>query len=275
MIGSPYKIIRHIDRGRFIVQEISGYNIDIIEQSIFSRLSSCTADAINRKLEAVDQTISAETNEVFISLGENCGAAFQMRNSGINTLGANFFDNTVIRAEDIPNIISDRFRSMLSLINLSIGSWEGHDSVYDDFYKIFFHHYFIPGHGVEKYNEKMNCRQIDKEDIPLFLPVVRGQFEYLAGKFIKIANAQIKKYYVIRNVEGRAISEATLDRISAALTSIGAVNYDLIQVITYLDGPPISKKYGHWSILEEGERWGDKAEWLAYSQGRERGNSWR
>lgn len=256
------------------MQEISGYNLDVIERFFVNRLPSCTAQAINAKLLQVDETIGSTTGDIFISIGENCGAGFQMRNAGVATLGSNFFDNTVIRVDNLPHIIRSEFRDMLSLRNLTIGNWETHDSVFDELYQLFFHHYFMPGGGIEKHYSDTGSRRIDAQDIPLFLPIVRGQFEYLAAKFFKIARSDLKKYYVIRNVEGRALPEEALDEVSKALVDAGAVNFSLIQVVTYFDGPQVSTRYGHWNIAEVAERWGDKADWLACSQGRGRGETW-
>ena len=218
--------------------------------------------------------LASATGEIFTSIGENCGAGFQMRNAGVFTMGSNFFDNTVIRIENLPHIIRREFSDMLSLRNLTIGCWETHDSVFDGLYQLFFHHYFMPGGGIEKHHGDTGARRIDPQDIPLFLPIVRGQFEYLAAKFLKIARSDRKKNYVIRNVEGRAFPEDALDEVRRALSDIGAVNFSLIQVVTYFDGPQISSNYGHWNIAEVDERWGDKADWLAYSQGRGRGETW-
>lgn len=254
--------------------KVNGYSAEVLDSSIFSRLSDCTADAIQFKLDGVERTLNAEIHEIFISLGENCGAAFQMRGAGVETFGSNFFDNTVIRSNKISTIIHRQFSDILNLRHLFVDNWETHDSVIDSIHQIYFHHYFTPGYGAEKYHSDGITRRIDSEDIPLFLPVVRGQFEYLAAKFLMIARSSRKKNYIIRNVEGRAIPEADLNAIEYSLKSVGARNFSILQVISYLDGVPVSPRFGHWHIPEDGERWGAKAVWLAFAQGKDRGKTW-
>lgn len=248
------------------MQAINDYSIQDLERGYFAHLSEFSYSKIRSRLDLLRQTLASASQPIFVSLGENCGPGTRMRESGINTLGSNFFDNLVIKAEDMPRLIRADFSDILSLVNLRIGTWEDHDSVFDEKYNIFFHHYFYLRGGLHKERPDGTGavrRIIDEADIPLFLAPVRAQFEYLAIKFRMILRSDRLKVYVIRNVNGGGISQTALGNIGDALSAAGGRNFTLVQVVS---DPNEQAGKNTFYIPERDARWGEAEAWRAMAE---------
>src|SRR5215469_16477643 len=248
---------------------INDYPAHEIERRYLSKLTDYNTRSIRSRIELLKGKISNSTQPVFISLGENCGPGNRMRDAGVNTMGSNFFDNLVVRVDNIPKILRCDFSGILSLKSLSVGRWEAHDSVYDEDFGIYFHHYFHLGGRLEKDSMERGyrTRRIDEADIPLFLSQVRAQFEYLAVKFRLLAEASFRKIYVVRQVEGGEIGVSHLLRLEQALTSFGASNFELIQVVSRTEPAKSRDRYFRLiSIPENDERWGALSDWNAMAE---------
>ena len=251
------------------MSSINGYPAHEIETHYLANLTDYTASSIRSRIELLKNKIAENAQPVFVSLGENCGPGNRMRDAGVNTMGSNYFDNLVVRVENIPKILDCDSSGVLSLKSLSVGRWEAHDSVYDEEFAIYFHHYFhLPGRLEKDSMERgYRTRRIDEADIPLFLSQVRAQFEYLAVKFRLIAEAPFRKVYVVRQVEGGEMEESSLIPLEQALASFGAKNFELVQVVSRTDSTqPRDRHFRLVSILENGERWGSLSEWKAMSE---------
>ena len=254
-----------------ISQTLNGYDLFSINRAVFGQYAETNPQANRRRLALLKSRLDNHRNKTtFISLGENCGPSLCMKKAGLETLGSNYFDNIVTPSAAIPELLRSAFSQALQLTNLSIGTWEGHDSVLDEFTGIYFHHYFHlrgaetkveidSGTGREK-------RLIHKEDVPLFYPIVKSQFEYLAQKFLAIARHDAPKIYVIRQIDGTPFECEKIYAIKNALNDLGAVNFKLAQVIDNLPGCAADslamRDFLTWPIDVTDERWGAPESWL-------------
>jgi hypothetical protein len=230
-----------------------------------------TASSIEKQLSEVARRLSSYPKEapIYLSIGENCGPAIKLRQAGLSALGSGFFDNLVIPIESTIRLLDEDFSRILTLRNLSIGMWEGNDSVFDKSHNIFFHHYFHK-HGEEKTISRDGRlhRRIDEEDIPLFLPSVMAQFEYLAEKMRMILRSPHRKFLVVRRVNGAPIQRQVTGRLGETLSRLGAMD----TAVAVVHSRPIAPECGdvdsaiHRFIPEHGERWGDRLAWVAAFQ---------
>jgi hypothetical protein len=214
------------------------------------------------RLQEIEDRLAALSSDhppVLISLGENCGPAVKLREIGLMELGANFFDNTVIRHPATASLIAREFSGLFNRDNLIIGTWETIDSVYDTSGKIFFHHEFhIAGREKMRLVNGVHVRTITSDDIDEFLPAVRDKFEYMAIKFLTIARHRIRKTYLVREVNGSPLTESQMGVLRKAIASIGGRNFDLLVIHSH--GAAIES---HMFIEENGARWGAAEDWRA------------
>lgn len=252
--------------------KVNGYSLKDLEDQLFQHYSSHTASNIERQLERVRQLLAdAGGQSIFVSLGENCGPALRLGAVGAPALGAQFFDNLVTPLDGVAALITDGFANILRLRNLRIGVWETNDSVYDEAYEMFYHHYFcLSPTELEKswHDAGGRRRRIDEADIPLFYPAVRAQFEYLAEKFALVARSAMRKHYVLRKVAGELPTSGEVSALRRALDVQGAANARLVIVhsdpataaqVADLTGE--AKGSAVYLIPETGERWGSDADW--------------
>jgi hypothetical protein len=244
---------------------LNGYPLKLIEDQIFSRFSTFTATTIRLKIIKLNERLNQAREPVYISIGENCGPAVKLRGANLQALGASYFDNIVIPIDSFIELIKNDFNGVLSLSNLAVSSWEGHDSVINDRYKIYFHHYFhIRGSDNEKSRLEeggVRARRIDEADIPLFLPEVMAQFEYLQFKFKLIMHSGLKKYCIVRRVNGELVDRNVSRLIYDTLVGYGANNFE-IRIIHSQTPNDVDFDEGiHKFIPVQGERWGSTNAW--------------
>lgn len=257
--------------------QINGYELDDLISQVFSHYERFTATSIKRELDRLHSALNEVPGPLFISLGENCGPGLRLRAAGAQTLGSQFFDNLVVPIGDVSNVIRQGFSDILQIKNLSIGVWEGQDSVIDNKYNTFYHHYFhlLPMEKEKKRDDNgVSVRRIDEADIPLFIPVVRAQFEYLAEKFIIIAGSPVRKNYVLRKVDGTLPTREEVLSLREAIVGAGGVNFRIViihsephrheeaRALAACDPNSLSVH----CIEERAERWGDVTDWQGMVQ---------
>jgi len=253
-----------------IRQTINEYDPKQINQFVFSQYTQTSYQANRERLELLNSNLKKRTNNtIFISLGENCGPSICLKKAGLDTLGSSYFDNIVTPTDTLSQLFRSSFSDTLQLTNLTIGTWEGQDSVFDEATGIYFHHYFHLRGAETKFSTDPETgvakRIIDHSDIPLFYPLVKSQFEYLAQKFLIIARHDAPKVYVIRRIDGNPLKAEKIQAINEALKDAGAVNFRLAQVINEssrsqvepIDAPNIIT----WPIEMSTERWGARKSW--------------
>lgn len=251
---------------------ISNYDPELIMKLYLNNLKPHTSRSIRQRLDIVQTKIrrlelSAERYPV--ALGENCGVRAKLRDIGESAIGSNFFDNIVIKIDDVAKLVRDDFSNILCLANLGIGEWERHDSVYDALHHIFYHHYFCPALLAQQKgrNDSGNWRRIiDETDIPLFLAAVRSRFEYFAEKFRIIARSKVKKIYILRKVTGAIVTAEEYDNLYDSLKEFGAINFELLIVHSHGE-PDKAIASTHYVIPEPPEdRWGRSEDWRSLAR---------
>ena len=179
----------------------------------------------------------------------------KFRDAGLNLLGSQFFDNIVVKPESIIKLLDADFADMFLLSDLLVDRWEGHQSVYNDRYGIFFHHYF---YLKQIKFDAAGYRRIDDNDIPLLLSIVQAQFEYLAFKFRFIVRSHVRTVLTMRRSDGAPIAPTVLADLRRALDCYGAIMTDVIAVHSHGGGAGAD----HYFIPEtDAERWGAAADW--------------
>jgi hypothetical protein len=248
--------------------KFSEYEYEFMKHHLWDNLSKITNTAIQRKLATLDATLSRRTTPIWISLGENCGPAIKIRDSGLPNLGGSFFDNLVVPLESMLRIFDNRFQDLFEPLNLEVGEWEGHDSVFNNNYKMFFHHYFhVRGNERSRIDPftGVKRRHIMEEDIILFLPMVLSQFSYLRVKFLNILRHEVSKVYVVRTVNGAPVSTETLWSVREALAKLGGNNFRIIVVYAQLPEIEAFDLSSQYYIAEHDERWGETKQWESLS----------
>lgn len=246
------------------MKALNGYDIGVVKGQIFDRLESFTAKFIRQKILETENRINAHDGPIYLSFGENCAPGVKLRQAGLQNLGSGYFDNLVAPIESIVNILDADFAGMLGLSNLVIARWENHDSVFNDLYKVYFHHYFHPRQmefEKDDLSEGVRRRRIEDADIPLFIPEVMAQFEYLRAKMQIVLRSERFKYVVIRRVHGEPVESALSSELHAALNRYGARNFELRIVHSVeIRGEGFDADL-HRFIPEDGERWGPSDSW--------------
>jgi hypothetical protein len=248
---------------------LNGYDVSVLRLQIFDRLKSFTANSLRQKIHEMRTRVDRYEGPIYLAFGENCGPGVKLRQAGLQPIGSGYFDNLVAPIESIIKILDADFVGMLQLSNLVIGRWENNDSVFNDRYNVYFHHYFHPHqHDFEKndLSEGVRRRHIENIDIPLFIPEVMAQFEYLHAKMQYILRSEIFKYIVVRRVHGEPVESALSNQLRAALERYDARNFAL-RIIHSVE----IKSEGfdadlHRFIAEDGERWGSTQAWRSLSQ---------
>ena len=245
---------------------INGYPAVTLRALLLDRLGDCTPSAIRRRLLAAEQRLNAADGPTFIALGETCAPSVRLRELGVPMLGGGFFDNLVTPVESVVRLLDEDFGQLLQLRNLVVGRWENHDSVLDSRYVVFFHHYFhLRGaHEKDDLSEGARRRRIDEADIPLFLPAVLAQFEYLTAKLRLVLRAPQRKILVLRLATGGPLPRAASIRLTQALERFGARNAEMrVAHATPLPAGDFCDASLHRLVPEDGERWGAAQAWRA------------
>jgi hypothetical protein len=231
------------------------YPFGELHVDLSQRLPDCTHDSIRaRKKRFAKRLEDFTASRIFISIGENCGPGIKFRDAGLNLLGSQFFDNIVVNPDSVIKLLDADFADMFLLPDLLVDRWEGHQSVYNDRYEIFFHHYFYLQQI--KFDEA-GYRRIDSADIPLLLSIVQAQFEYLAFKFRSIVRSRVRTVLTMRRVDGAPVAPTVLADLRRALDRYGAVETAVIAVHSYGEGGG-----DNYCIPEtDAERWGTVADW--------------
>lgn len=251
------------------MDSINGYPAAILRERLFDRLGDYTASSIARRLREAEARLVAQPAAIPIAFGEDCGPGVKLREAGRAVLGGGFFDNLVAPIDSAIRLLDEDFAHLLALRNLLVGRWEGHDSVLDSRYSLFFHHHFhVRGEHLEKSatdgsgDGSGRRRLIEEADIPLFLPSVLAQFEYLAAKLRLVLRAPQPKILVLRRFGGAPVPLALTFRLGQALERFGARRTEL-RVVHSLPLPPgeACDESLHRFIPEGGERWGPAEAW--------------
>lgn len=227
------------------------------------------AEADRRERIAQFRTRLSETEArgevVFISLGGDCGPAIRLKEAGRLPLGA-FYFALVCPVEGVVRLLTEGFDTALRLENLSIGAWEDMDSVYDAGMGGYFHHVFsLP---TEK-TYPDGRRRIDREDIPMLLPLVRAKFAYLAEKFAVVCRSPIRKAFIVRDAGQGPTGVEAIASLQEALTRFGSINFELAPVYAF-GRPPRRARQFHIPVKE---RWGGVEDWRALTDRLEAGVS--
>lgn len=246
---------------------LNGYPFSAIDEQVFSKLQECTASSIQASIARFRDRLSeipVDSPPIPVSLGENCGPGIKIRDADQSPLGAMFFDNLVCPISSTIELFKEDFRGILSLQNLRVSKWEGSDSVFDDRYGVYYHHYFhLRPQRMEKswYDNGIRRRRIDEADIPLFLPVVASQFAYLTEKLRLLLRSEHHTTLYLRRVEGEVVGCGLLSSLAHALKSWGAVNSDIRVIYSDRSIPEHHAPEAHYYIPEVGGRWGDVSRW--------------
>ncbi|MDO6467095.1 DUF1796 family putative cysteine peptidase [Neptunomonas phycophila] len=250
--------------------KINGYNMNDLVFHVFKNFEKYTKAGIDESTRDFENAFfSGSQDNILISLGENCGPGVKLREASKDIFGSFFFDNIVCPVDSINKLFECDFTGLFDLRYLTIGTWEGHDSVYNTKYGIYFHHYFhLRGAENEKsrFLNGNRIRQIDEEDIPLFLPQVQSQFEYLLNKLRITLLSPQKKTFIFRKVNGSPLRRVAFDNLYESIKRWGANNFNIL-VVYSSDGDVNSNEFyedKHILIPEVGVRWGEKELWESF-----------
>lgn len=250
------------------MDHLNDYAFGDLNAQIFSKLETFTKSYIDdalAKLRIQLDDYPQDGPAIPISIGENCGPGVKIREMGLTPLGSMFFDNLVCPVPSVIELFRNDFRDLLQLKNLRISQWETHDSVFDDAYGIFYHHYFhLRPMRLEKSHinaDGTRRRRIDEADIPLFLPLVASQFNYLSEKMRLVIRAKAPKQFLLRKVCGETICDDMVSLLVRTLKSSGARNFQL--KVVFSQGLPdhLVARKELYHIPEQGVRWGDTDQW--------------
>lgn len=249
------------------MQDLNGYSAADLQNQVFSQLSGSTRSTILARVAEFEAQLRAypvSSQPVPVSLGENCGPGVKIRETQCNPLGAFFFDNIVAPIPSIIQLFQKDFQGLLQLQNLRIGQWERNDSVFDESYDIFFHHYFhLRPMRLEKshIDGEKRRRRIDEADIPLFLPIVSAQFAYLTAKLRLLLRSEIPKLLCLRRVQGRPVDHDLLLLLEKVLRDWGARNFEFVVIHSDASLSKASALPNHHFIPETATRWGQQEVW--------------
>lgn len=250
------------------MDHINGYAINDLNTQIFSKMETFTKSHIDEALKKIHIQLNDYPQDgppIPISIGENCGPGVKIREMGLTPIGSMFFDNLVCPISSAIEIFRNDFRDLLQLRNLRISQWETHDSVFDDAYGIFYHHYFhLRPLRLEKshiYENENRRRRIDEADIPLFLPLVASQFNYLSEKMRLVMRSPAPKQFIFRKVHGEIICNDMKSLLERTLENSGARNFKVKVVFSQNLPDHLLAGKDLYHIPEKGVRWGDTEKW--------------
>ncbi|MBN7809071.1 hypothetical protein JZX86_27510 [Agrobacterium rosae] len=199
--------------------------------------------------------LNGNFNMKFMSIGENCQVAGQLRRT--IKIKTTYFDNLVTPIDGLLQTLNRGVYKPMTPDCFEVGVWEGLPSARELSSGVFFHHEFFDEHAISPGRETLN--------IPQYIDHVNEKFKFLSDRFLAIARNSGKKCFVRRQYTGQALDADKLLQVQDALTNLGAKNFSVVNIHNSGDYPGLVVERGiHFYCVPsiENTNWlGNNAGW--------------